>query len=105
MSQEAITRILNVEQNATRMHDDAVQRAAELAAEAEKTASASKQHSLTEAQQQAAKILEASKEKAEVERARIIAQAGADAQRLDTLATKNLQRAVEYVLNRIIGHE
>ena len=105
MSHEAITRILNVEQSATRMHDDAVQKAAELVAEAEKTASAFKRQSLTHAQEQAAKTLEAGKERAEVERARIIAQAGADAQRLDTLATKNFQRAVDFVLNQIIGHE
>ena len=105
MSQEAITRILAVERSATQMHEDAVQQAAELIAEAEKATSAFKRQSLTEARKQAAKILEAGRERAEIERARIIAQAGADAQRLDTLATHNLERAVDFVLDRIIGHE
>lgn len=105
MSQEAITRILTVEQNATRMHDEAVQRAADLVTEAEKAAILYKRQSLSAAQEQAQQILDEGKEKAEIERARIIAQAGADAQLLDTLATKNLERAVDFVLSQIIGHE
>lgn len=105
MSQEAITRILAVEQRATRMHGDALQHATELITVAEKAALALRKQGVIQAQQQAQQVLEAGRERAEIERARIIAQAGADAQLLDTLATKNFSRAVDFVLEQIIGHE
>ena len=105
MSQETITRILTVEQSATRMHSDALQHAADLIAEAEKAAITFHQHNITQARQQAEQLLQAGKEEAEIKRARVIAQAGADAQLLDTLATKNLNRAVDFVLTQIVGHE
>ena len=103
MSQETVAQILAIEQNAARKHDEAQQQAADLVAEAEKAADLLYQQELKRAHQQAEEILTAGKEKAEVERARIIAQAGADAQLLDTLAANNLEHAVDFVLSRIMG--
>ena len=101
MSQDIVQRILTIEQTATRLHDDAQQQAADIVAEAE-TASAKLQvQQLAEAHQKAEQIKAEGSERAEVERARILAQAGADAQLLDTLAAKNLHRAVAFVLDEV----
>lgn len=103
MSQETVAQILAIEQNAARLHDEAEQQAADLVVEAKKAADLLYQQELEHARQQAEAIIAAGKEKAEVEHARIIAQANADAQRLDTLAAKNLEHAVDFVLSRIIS--
>ena len=103
MSQDIVQRILTIEQNAATLHDDAQQRAADLVTEAETAAITLHAQQLEAARQRATQIKAEGKERAEVKRARIIAQAGADAQRLDTLAAKNLERAVAFVLAEVTG--
>ncbi len=103
MSQETIARIFAIEKAATKAHNDAQQQAAELVAEAEKAATGIRTHSLELAQQEAEHIITTGEQQAEVENARIIAQAGADAQRLDVIAAKNLDRAVDFALSRVMG--
>jgi vacuolar-type H+-ATPase subunit H len=103
MSQETIARIFTIEKAAAKMHSDAQQQAAELVAEAEKAAISIRDHSVKLAQQEAERIIATGERHAEVENARIIAQAGADAQRFDTIAAKNLDLAVDFVLARVMG--
>jgi len=101
MSQDIVQRILTIEQAATKLHDDAQQQAADIVAEAEKASANLRVQQLAEAQKKAKLTRAEGGEKAEIERARILAQAGADAQLLDTFAAKNLQRAVAFVLDEV----
>ncbi|MEJ5312071.1 MAG: hypothetical protein WHX52_20075 [Anaerolineae bacterium] len=103
MSQETITRIFAIEKAAAKTYSDAQQQAAELIAEAEKAAISIRNRGLQLAQQDAEQINAAGKQQAEVENALILAQAGADAQHLDAIAAKNLDRAVDFVLARVVG--
>lgn len=102
MAQETVARLLDIEKAAAKRHSDAQQQAADLIAKAEKAAASLRNQRLEQARREAEHIIAAGKQKAEAEHARVIAQAGADAQRLDTTAAKNLERAVEFVLARII---
>jgi len=103
MSQETVVRILAVEEDAVKIHDEAQHRAAGLIAEAEKAGARVYAQRMAQAQQQAGRIIAAGQEKAEAERAWVLAHAVSEAQRLDASAAKNLPRAVEFVLTRITG--
>lgn len=103
MSQETVVRILTVEKDAVKVHDEAQHRASGLIADAEKAVARAHAQRLAQAQQQADQIIAAGQEKAEAERAWILAHAVSEAQRLDTSAAKNLPRAVDFILTRITG--
>ncbi len=105
MSQETITRILAIEQEATKIHDDAQDQAGHLIEEAEKEASALREQTLAQARQEAAQVVTAGQEAADAERSRAVAQAEAEAQRLETLAARHLDQAVNFVLDRVAGRE
>jgi F0F1-type ATP synthase membrane subunit b/b' len=93
---------LDIEKAAANLHSTAHQQAANLIAEAEKAAASLRESRLEQAHREAEHIIAAGKQQAEAEHARVIAQAGADAQRLDTTAAKNLEHAVDFVLARVI---
>jgi len=101
MAQETVARLLDIEKATAKRHSDAQQQAADLIAEAEKAAASLRNRRLEQARREAEHIIAAGKQKAEAEHARVIAQAGADAQRLDTTAAKNLEHAVDFVLARV----
>lgn len=102
MAQDTVARLLDIEKAATKLHSDAQQQAANMITEAEKAAATLQDKQLEQAHQKAERIIAAGKQKAEAEHARVIAQAGADAQQLDTIAVKNLEHAVEFVLAHVI---
>lgn len=104
MSQDIIQRILTIEQNAAQLYDDAQQQAVDIVAEAETEATALRTQRLEEAHQHARQIEADGAAQAASERARIIAQAETEVQRLEALAARNHERAVNFVLSRIIGH-
>ena len=105
MSQETIARILAIEREATKIHDDAQDQAARLIEEAEKAASVLREQTVAQARREAGQIVATGQEAAEAERSRAIAQAEAEAQRLETLATRHLDQAVDFVLDRVAGRE
>ena len=105
MSQETIAKVLSVEEAAVGFYEDAQRQAANVIAEAKKAASAVREQTLAHVRQQAEKIAAESRQTAEVERARIIAQADAEAQRMENLAAQHLDRAVSFVLDRVVGRE
>ena len=105
MSQETIARILAIEQEATKIHDDAQVQAARIIKEAEQAASALREQALAQARQQADQITATGQETAEAKRSRAIAQAEAEAQSLETLAARHFDQAVNFVLDRVAGHE
>jgi len=102
MAQDTVARLLDIEKAATKLHSDAQEQAADLIAEAEQAAATLRDNRLDQARQEAEHIIAAGKQKAEAEHAKVIAQAGADAQRLDTIAAKTLEHAVEFVLAHVI---
>ncbi len=104
MSQETIAQILAIEQRAAHLHEDARRQAAQIIAEAEKAA-ALREQALAEACQQADQIVAAGRVAAETERTRIIAQAEAEAQRMESLAAQHHARAVQFVLDRVAGRQ
>ncbi len=105
MARETVARLLDIEKAAAKLHSDAQQQAADLIAEAEKAAASWQNRRLEQARREAERIIAAGKQKAEAEHAGIIAQAGADAQRLDTTAAKNIEYAVDFVLTSVIGQQ
>lgn len=105
MSQETITQILAIEQQAVQLHDDAQQQAERVTAEAKKVAASVREQTLAHMHQQAEHITAEGQQTAEITRARIIAQAEAEAQRLEGLAAQRLDRAVQFVLDQIAGRE
>jgi F0F1-type ATP synthase membrane subunit b/b' len=102
MAQDTVARLLDIEKAATKLHSDAQQQAVDLIAEAEQVAATLRNNRLEQAHREAERIIATGKQKAEAEHARVIAQAGADAQRLDTTAAKTIEYAVEFVLARVI---
>jgi len=105
VSQETIARILAIEQEAAKVHDDAQLQAARLIEEAEQAASALREQTLAQARQEAEQIVTTGQEASEAERSRIVAQAEAEAQRMETLAADHFDQAVNFVLDQVAGRE
>ena len=103
MSQEKITQILAIEHAAVKIYDDTQQEAERLTEEAKNSAHLVREQTLTHARQQATQIAAQSTQTAEIESARILAQAEAQAQELERVAAENLDRATRFVLDRITG--
>ena len=103
MAQGTVARLLDIENAAAKLRSDAEQQATDLSAEAEKTALSLHTRRIEQAHKEAEHIIAMGKQKAEVEYAQTVAQAGADAQRLDTIAAKNIEYAVDFVLTSVIG--
>jgi vacuolar-type H+-ATPase subunit H len=98
VSQETITQILAIEEQAVQIHDDARRQADHVTAEAKKTATSVREQTLD-------KIVAEGQHTAEVTRGRIIAQAEAEAQHMENVAAQHLDRAVSFVLDQIAGRE
>ena len=105
MDQETIAHIMAIEQDAAKLHDDARRKGAQMIEEAEKTSADSREKTLDRAHHKADQIVAKGHEEAEVERARIIASAGAEAQHLETMAAQNLELAVNFILAQITRRE
>jgi vacuolar-type H+-ATPase subunit H len=105
MSQETITQILAIEEQAVQIHTDARQQADHMTTEAKKTATTVREQTLDNIRRQAEQITAEGQHTAEVTRSRIIAQAEAEAQHLENVAAQHLDRAVSFVLDQIAGRE
>jgi vacuolar-type H+-ATPase subunit H len=105
MSQETITQILAIEEQAVQIHTDARQQAERVTAEAEEAATTVREQMLVNIRQQAEQIIAKGQHTAEVTRGRTIAQAEAEAQHLENTAAQHLDQAVSFVLDQIAGRE
>jgi vacuolar-type H+-ATPase subunit H len=105
VSQETITQILAIEEQAVQIHDDARRQADHVTAEAKKTATTVREQTLDNIRRQAEQIIAEGQHTAEVTRSRIIAQAEAEAHHLENVAAQHLDRAVSFVLDQIAGRE
>lgn len=103
MNENRIQQVLEVERQAQEIHDKAVSEAQQLPMQAEQDAQAIVDKARADAQEEARKLV--SKAQAADEVARILAQAEEKNRQVETLAKSNFERAVNYILDRVVGKE
>ena len=101
MNERNIQQVLNIEKKAQEIHDAAVKEAQQLPLVTEQEAQASIEKARAEAQQKAREMI--SEVKADEESARILSEVEEKNKQFETLAMSNIDRAVSYVLERVIG--
>ena len=101
MNEKQIQKVIEIERRAQEIHDAAVKEAQQLPVIAEQEAQALIEKAKAEAAQEAREML--SSVQADEEGARILSEVEEKNRQLETLAMSNLDRAVEYVLERVIG--
>ena len=103
MNEKRIQQVLDIEKEADAIHDKAVDQAKLLPVQAEQEAQALIEKAREQAEEEARKLMAAAQ--AEEERAQILAQAEEKVRKTDALAMSNFNRAVSYVLARVVGRE
>lgn len=98
-----IQQVLEIEKQAQATHDAAVSQAEQLPVQAQKEAQNLVEKARAEAQAEARQL--AADAQAQDECARILSKADQDSARLEALAMNHFDRAVSYVLDRVIGKE
>jgi vacuolar-type H+-ATPase subunit H len=101
MNEKHIQQVLQIEKQAQEIHEAAMKEAQQLPVIAEQEAQALIEKAQAEAQQKAREMV--SEVKADEESARILAETEEKNQQFEALATSNFDRAVNYVLERVIG--
>jgi vacuolar-type H+-ATPase subunit H len=101
MDQRRIQQVLDIEKQAEEIHEAALKEAQQLPVLAEQEAQALIEKARAEAQQQAREMV--SGVKADEESARILSEVEGKNKQFEALAMKNLDAAVNYVLERVIG--
>ncbi len=103
MNEKRIEQVLEIERQAQTVHDQAVSEAEQLPRQAEKDAQATVEQARAKAEEQARKMI--AEAQSEDQSARILADTQKEAQRTEAAAMNNLDRAVSYVLARVVGRE
>lgn len=103
LNEERVRQVLKIEREAQGIHDAAVREAALLPQQAEKKAQSLIEKARAEAQAEARQLIANAQAKEEC--ARILAQAEEEARRMEALAMSHFDRAVSYVLDRVVGKE
>jgi vacuolar-type H+-ATPase subunit H len=98
-----IKQVLEIEKQAQAIHDAAVSQAEQLPLQSEKEAQETIEKARAEAQTEARQLV--ADAHAQDECARILSKADQDSARLEALAMNHFDRAVSYVLDRVIGRE
>ena len=101
MNDKHIQQVLDIEKRAQDIQDAAEKEAQQLPVTAEQEAQALIEKARREAEQQAREIVSAVN--ADEESARILAEAEENSKQLEKAAASNFDRAVNYVLERVIG--
>ena len=101
LNEKHIQQVLQIEKQAQELHDAAVKEAQQLPVLAEQEAQALIEKAKAEAQQQAREMV--SQVKADEESARILSEVEEKNKKFEALAMSNSDRAVNYVLERVIG--
>ncbi|HEX9838100.1 MAG TPA: hypothetical protein VGA72_02070 [Anaerolineales bacterium] len=101
MNEKHIQQVLEIEKQAQEIHEAAIREAQQLPVTAEQEAQALIEKAQAEAQQQAREMV--SKVQADEESARILSEAEEKNRQFEALAMSNFDRAVAYVLERVIG--
>ncbi len=101
MNEKHIQQVIAIEKQAQEIHEAAMREAQQLPVKAEQEAQALIEKAKAEAQQQAREMV--SKVHADEESARILSEAEEKNRQFEALAMSNFDRAVTYVLERVIG--
>ena len=101
LNEKHIQKVLEIEKQAQELHDTAVKEAQQLPVLAEQEAQALIEKAKADAQQQAREMV--SQVKADEESARILSDVEEKNKKFEALAMSNSDRAVNYVLERVIG--
>lgn len=101
MNERLIDQVLQIEKQAQEIHEAARREADQLPIQAEKDAQALKDKALSEAEEEARRLVASAE--AEEESARILAEAEEKGRQFEALAMRNIDRAVAYVLERVAG--
>jgi len=101
VNEKYIQQVLDIEKRAQEIQDAAMKEAQQLPVTAEQEAQALIEQARAEAQQKAREMV--SQVKADEESARILSEVEEKNRQFEALAMKNLERAVDYVLERVIG--
>jgi F0F1-type ATP synthase membrane subunit b/b' len=102
-NEKGIQQVLEIEKRAQAIHEAALREAEQLPIQAEQEAQTLIEKSRAEAVEQARQLTASAQ--AQEECARILAQAEEEVRRMETLAMSHFDRAVGYVLDRVIGRE
>lgn len=103
MNENRIQQVLEIEKKANAIRDEMISEAAQLPIQAQKEAQAILEKARADAQEEARQMV--AKAQAEQESADIMSQADEKNRRNETLAKSNFNRAVTYVVARVIGRE
>lgn len=101
MNEKNIQQVLEIEKQAEEIHEAAVKEAQQLPVIAEQEAQALIEKARAEAEQKAREMV--SGVKAEEESARIVSEAEEKNKQFEALSMSNFDRAVNFVLERVIG--
>ena len=101
MNEKQIQQVIAIEKRAQEIHEAAVKEAQQLPVTAEQEAQALIEKARAEAEQEAREM--ASKVQADEEGARILSEVEEKNRQFEAAAMKNIDRAVNYVLERVIG--
>ena len=103
MNEERIQQIVKIEQQVQSIHESARSEAEKLPVQAEQEMHALIEKARKEAEEEAKALL--SQARAEEETARILSQAEQESSNLETQALGHFDRAVHYVLSRVVGRD
>jgi len=103
MNENRIRQVLEIEKQAQEIHEAAVRDAQQFPVLADQEAQAILEKARVEAEQEARQLIASAQ--AEEEVARILAQAEEKNRQIEALAMSNFDRAVAYILDRVIGRE
>ena len=101
MNEKRIEQVLEIERQAQGVLDAATHEAEQLPAKAEQEAREIIERARSQAQEEASQMVE--KAQAEQETSAIITQADEKNRETEKLATRNLDKAVAFVLDRVVG--
>jgi vacuolar-type H+-ATPase subunit H len=103
LNEQRIQQVLEIEKQAQAIHEAAIRDAEQLQKQAEQEAQALVDESHSDAQAEAQRLVAGAQ--ASEERARILAQSEEKSRQLETLAAQHFDRAVSFVLNRVVGRQ
>ena len=103
MNEKHVQQVLEIEKQAQEIHESAVREAQQLPVKAEQEAQAIMEKTQNEAHQEARQMV--SKVHADEDSARILADVEEKNRQFEALAMSNFDRAVAYVVERVLGRE
>ncbi len=103
MNEKRIQQVLDIEKQAMSTRDTAISEAEQLPSQAEQDAQALIEKSRSDSEEEARQMI--AKAQSDEETSRIMTQAQESIQKTESQAKANLDRAVAYTLDRVLGRE